>query len=110
MNGPSAENSLPRDVVRAKRYAFPGTTLGCGPNTAAYTIALLSTRTMYPSDAPHSFAAFSTTASSTGCRFVGEPLITRRISLVAVCCSKASVSALFAFLEFLETAVRSQLR
>ena len=33
--------------------------------------------------------------SSTGCRSVGERLITRRISAVAVCCSSASVSSRF---------------
>ena len=31
--------------------------------------------------------------SKTGCTSVGELLITRRISLVAVCCSSASVSS-----------------
>ena len=40
-------------------------------------------------------AAFSATASSTGWRSVGELEITRRISLVAVCCSSASVREAF---------------
>ena len=40
--------------------------------------------------APHTRAAFSTTASMTGWRSVGELAITRRISAVAVCCSSAS--------------------
>src|SRR5262249_10023648 len=35
-------------------------------------------------------AALCATASRTGCRSVGELAITRRISLVAVCCSVAS--------------------
>ena len=33
--------------------------------------------------------------SNTGCTSVGEPEITVRISLVAVCCSRASVSEAF---------------
>ena len=37
-------------------------------------------------------AAFSAMASSTGWRSVGELEMTRRISLVAVCCSRASVT------------------
>ena len=35
--------------------------------------------------------AFAAIASNTGCTSVGEWLMTRRISLVAVCCSSASV-------------------
>ena len=38
-----------------------------------------------------SFIAASTMISNAGCASVGERLITRRISLVAVCCSSASV-------------------
>src|SRR5206468_2451380 len=38
----------------------------------------------------HTLAAFLATASSTGPSSVGELEITRRISLVAVCCSIAS--------------------
>ena len=53
-------------------------------------------------DASHSRAAFSATASMTGWRSVGELAITRRISLVAVCCSSASVSSRFRVLELLE--------
>ena len=44
--------------------------------------------------APHTRAAFSTTASMTGWRSVGELAITRRISAVAVCCSSASFVSL----------------
>ena len=44
--------------------------------------------------APHTRAAFSATASMTGCRSVGELAITRRISAVAVCCSSASFVSL----------------
>ena len=43
--------------------------------------------------APQTLAAFSATASSTGCISVGELAITRRISLVAVCCSSDSRSS-----------------
>src|SRR5215813_14010116 len=42
--------------------------------------------------ASHNLAAFSTTTSSTGWRSVGELAMTRRISLVAICCSRASRS------------------
>ena len=48
---------------------------------------------MLASVAPHTRAAFSATASITGCRSVGELEMTRRISAVAVCCSSASVSS-----------------
>ena len=44
--------------------------------------------------ASHSRAAFSAIASSTGWISVGELAMTPRISLVAVCCSNASVRAL----------------
>ena len=47
------------------------------------------------SAAPHNRAAFSATASRTGWRSVGELEITRRISAVAVCCSRASVRSAF---------------
>jgi hypothetical protein len=46
--------------------------------------------------APQSRAAFSTTARMTGSRSVGELAITRKISLVAVCCSSASVTCAWA--------------
>ncbi len=61
-----------------------------------------STRRMFPSLAPHSCAALFAIASSTGCRSVGELLITRRISLVAVCCSRAIGEGLVALLQLLE--------
>ena len=44
--------------------------------------------------AAHSFSALSPMMSNTGWTSVGELEMTRRISLVAVCCSSASVSAL----------------
>ena len=40
--------------------------------------------------APQSTRARSAIASKTGCTLVGEPLMTRRISAVAVCRSSAS--------------------
>src|SRR5262245_10068173 len=46
---------------------------------------------MSASVASHRRAALWTTASSTGCRSLGELLMTRKISEVAVCCSCASV-------------------
>src|SRR5258705_1055099 len=48
---------------------------------------------MHASYAPQKRAALLTTVSSTGCRSVGELLIARRISLVAVCCSSESARA-----------------
>ena len=53
-----------------------------------------SRRKIAESVAPHTRAAFSATASMTGCRSVGELAITRRISAVAVCCSSASFISL----------------
>jgi hypothetical protein len=49
---------------------------------------------MLESMAPQSRAALSATTSITGWRVVGELEMTRRISLVAVCCSSASLRAL----------------
>ena len=46
---------------------------------------------MAASNDSHKRAALSATVSSTGWMSVGELLMTRRISLVAVCCSSASV-------------------
>ena len=50
---------------------------------------------MIESVAPHTRAALSATVSITGWRSVGELEMTRRISAVAVCCSRASVSSRF---------------
>ena len=62
--------------------------------------------------ASHRCAARSATASSTGCTSVGELEITRRISLIAVCCSSEFVSSLRALVDLaLEAGVRlAQLR
>jgi hypothetical protein len=48
---------------------------------------------MDASGAPQTRAALLTTASNTGWRFVGDVLMTRRISAVAVCCSRDSLRA-----------------
>src|SRR5260370_3957992 len=53
----------------------------------------MSRRKIHASYAPEKGAALLTTVSSTGCRSVGELLIARRISLVAVCCSSESARA-----------------
>ena len=45
--------------------------------------------------ASHSRTALATIVSNTGWTSVGELLMTRRISLVAVCCSSASVRSAF---------------
>ncbi len=64
------------------------------PKCATRCILSPSTRWMIASTAPHSRAALSATASSTGWTSVGEREMTRRISLVAVCCSRASFVSL----------------
>ena len=51
----------------------------------------LSFRKIVASYASQSRAALRTIVSKTGCTSVGERLMTRRISLVAVCCSSVSV-------------------
>src|SRR2546422_10388702 len=50
-----------------------------------------TTRALAPHPPPHSRPALATMASNTGWASAGELEITRRISLVAVCCSSASV-------------------
>ncbi len=62
------------------------------PTALLRKLSLLQRR-MAASTAPQRRAALSATASNTGCRSVGELLITRRISLVAVCCSIVSARA-----------------
>ena len=57
-----------------------------------------------PQSAPHSRVAFSISVSSTGWRSKVERLITFNTSLVAVCCSRASVEVAVAGLELLEQA------
>src|SRR5712692_5836713 len=49
---------------------------------------------MVESKDSHSRAAFAAMASNTGWMSLGELLMTRRISLVAVCCSRASARRL----------------
>ena len=57
------------------------------------------------SDASHSLVALSATAFNTGWISVGELAITRSISLVAVCCSNASVKLSLAGLKLLGDAL-----
>ena len=52
----------------------------------------------------HRRSALSAMVSNTGCTSVGDRLITPRISLVAVCCSRDSVSASLRALELGEQA------
>src|SRR5262245_12025670 len=63
---------------------------GTLPYCAASLSTLPSRRRTMASFALHMRAAVSATASSTGCRSVGELAITCNSSLVAVCCSSAS--------------------
>jgi hypothetical protein len=55
-----------------------------------------SKRTTIAHSLPQSVLAFRAIVSKTGCTSVGELLITRRISLVAVCCSSASLTCAWA--------------
>ena len=52
--------------------------------------------------APDSCTALRTIVVNTGWTSVGELLMTRRISLVAVCCSRASVRSAFLRLQLVE--------
>ena len=54
-----------------------------------------SNRYTEPKSAPLSRTAFSAMASNTGWTSVVDPLMARRISAVAVCCSSDSVSSAF---------------
>ena len=61
-----------------------------------------SRRKISASSESHRRAALSATVSNTGWMSVGELEITRRISLVAVCCSSASVRSAFLACELAE--------
>ncbi len=61
------------------------------PYTALTSTHSPSRRVTRPTSAPHSLTALSAMMSKTGWRSVGELLMTRRISLVAVCCSSDSL-------------------
>ncbi len=59
---------------------------GVGPFDASSRSMSPSVRYIDATEASHSLAARSAIASSTGCTSVGELEMTRRISLIAVCC------------------------
>ena len=95
-------------IVWRSRTARPPTLLGLaakvppidkapgkGPCAATNRRDSPSRRKIETSLAPQSRAALSATTSITGWRSVGELEMTRRISAVAVCCSRASVSSRF---------------
>src|SRR5262245_8377439 len=65
--------------------------IAIGPWWATRRTASPSRKSTAASYAPQTRAALPAMLSSTGCRFVGELEITRRISLVAVCCARDSV-------------------
>ena len=67
-----------------------GVNSGAGrePKEATNRVLSVSIRRICASAASQSRAALSATASKTGWISVGELAITRRISLVAVCCSR----------------------
>ena len=69
-------------------------TVGTEPHRARARNPLPSFRKINASLASHSRAARSATVMRTGSTSVGELAITRRISLVAVCCSSASARRL----------------
>ena len=83
-----------RSPTRGRSSASGGAATGCR-RARPPEGSTSCTRKMLASVAPHSLAAFSATASRTGWRSVGELEMTRRISLVAVCCSRASVRSAF---------------
>ncbi len=70
----------------------PGLT-SCVEWTATGLTSLSSISTTYANGASHRCAARSATAWSTGRTSVGDAEVTRRISLIAVCCSSAFVSS-----------------
>src|SRR5262249_48956139 len=70
---------------------------GICPYFATLSYVFPSQRLITASMASHSLAAYSATTSNTGCKSVGELAMTRRISLVAVCCSNASVRSRLRF-------------
>src|SRR5262249_25421913 len=72
-----------------------GITSGSTPWRAASTSLAPSTRTTPLNVASQRREALFTSVSNTGCTSVGEREITRRISLVAVCCSSDSDSSRF---------------
>ena len=63
------------------------------PNDAAIRNTSLSTMAISTTCASQMRAACSATESSTGCTSLGELEITRRMSLIAVCCSSDSASS-----------------
>ena len=68
---------------------------GAMPWSAASWISSPSNVETTLTSAAHSFSARSPMMSNTGCTSVCDLLITRRIALVAVCCSRASVRSRF---------------
>src|SRR5215472_18128 len=81
-------------IVLSLRYSPTGK-LAIGPWWATRRSPASSTRKIEASSASQSRVALSATVSSTGWTSAGERAIAPRISLVAVCCSSASLSERF---------------
>ena len=108
VSGNSASGNARRSstwIVRRSDTARPATesrvadmvspmlvTTGSVPYRATSRRTFPSSRKMSESMPPQTRAAFSATTSRTGCRSVGELAMIRRISPVAVCCSRDSVT------------------
>ena len=80
----------PATEPRVSGIVSPGSSVLVPPNEAAQRSTLPSTRTIVACAASQSVSARSATACSIGETSPGVPEITRRISLIAVCCSSAS--------------------
>jgi hypothetical protein len=59
---------------------------------ATISRAFSRSRHTFPDIPPHNRTALSTIASKTGCTSLGELAMTRKISLVAACCARPSIS------------------
>ena len=90
----SGSRASPRSRGRAaaeRALRTPRRTSGSTLTCAARWISSPSKVKTFAPSALHSFIAAAAIVSNTGCTSVGDWLITRRMSLVAVCCSSASV-------------------
>ena len=90
-----ARLSIPGAVTeRGKLRRQSSSCCGVKPSWATECTSSPSNRYTPPCSAPQSRTAFRTMVSKTGCASVCDSLITRKISLDAVCCSSDSVRAL----------------
>ncbi len=83
-----------RPATQSRPTGSGGRLMGIGPQWAFISRRPPLSRKMAASSVSQNLAALSTTTSSTGWMSVGEVAITRRMSPVAVCCSRASETSL----------------